>query len=357
MNHTEIEVAGAQGFQGEQQTGLATRGDERAALAGEWVDPLAIIEARNRLLDRILAVAVQATTPAHWVSFDGKPYPTAAGAEVIARRCAVSIREVKKERLNHADEKGAYYVWVYTCTASLPGGRDALEALGTCSSRDVFLGTETRAGRPLSEVDEGNIMKAAYSNMMTNAVMRLLGLRNLTWDQLEGAGIAKGEAAAVSHEKGSRGGSGRADFLDEPLRFGKEKGKAPRDLGAAELNWYIGVWEKDLADPEKAQYHARTKSNLEAVRAMLKAKEGGAPAKAPAKAEAAQAAPQGGDAWETIKAKCAEAGLSADATKAFVKSVTGKANAKQLSAGDVAKVGAALAKRAQEQGDEEGEDL
>jgi hypothetical protein len=54
----------------------------------------------------------------------------------------------------------------------------------------------------LPEVDETNIMKAAYSNMMVNGITRLLGIRNLTWEQLEKYGINKDGVSKVEYRNG-----------------------------------------------------------------------------------------------------------------------------------------------------------
>jgi hypothetical protein len=171
-------------------------------------DVLAIIDQRNKLMDKLLAYALQSTRSNQWAQFGDKPFPSAAAAEVMARRCGVSIRIKKCEKTWEEDDKGRYYMYTYEGIASLPSGFDDVEAVGTCSSRDQFLGTETRTGRLMSEIDEGNIKKAAYSNMIVNAVTRLLGLRGLTWEQLAEHGIKKEGAQKANFQAGSQGGSG-----------------------------------------------------------------------------------------------------------------------------------------------------
>ena len=60
--------------------------------------------------------------------------------------------------------------------------------------------------KPLSEIDETNIRKAAYSNMVVNGVTRILGIRNLTWEEVKGGGIDPSKASKVSYGKGGNGG-------------------------------------------------------------------------------------------------------------------------------------------------------
>lgn len=240
------------------------------------IDPLAIIEQRNKMLEKVLEYAIRATHSGQWVRQGDKPWPTAAAAEVMARRCAVRVRDVKSRKIPSSDDKGPFYLYLVEATASLPGEWDSIEAMGTCSSRDQFLGTETSAGRPLSEIDEGNILKAAYSNMLVNAITRLLGVRNMTWDRLAALGITQDGAAKVEYRHGSQGGGGTAKPTDDvELKFGnaKKAGKTKlSECNDAEIRWYVQCWTKDLEDPSKAKFHANSKRSIEIARAILSAR-------------------------------------------------------------------------------------
>jgi hypothetical protein len=76
--------------------------------------------------------------------------------------------------------------------ASLGRGAESIEAIGTCSSRDKFFGK----GKQIQDVDIANIKKKAYTNFYGNAVRKLLGLNNMTWEQLAMFGIRSGGAVA-----------------------------------------------------------------------------------------------------------------------------------------------------------------
>lgn len=233
------------------------------------IDPLIIIEQRNKLLEKVLAYAIAATHAGQWVDQNGKPWPTAAAAEVMARRCAVSVKSTHCEKRLSQDDKGQFYIYEFTGTFALPGAYDSIEALGTCSSRDQFLGTETSEGRNLSDIDEGNIQKAAYSNMMVNGVCRLLGVRNLTYEQLAAAGIDQAKMPKVEYNSGSKGGGSKADPSGEPLKFGRGKGKTLAQQDDENLRWYRDSFAKDLADPEKAKWKTRTEKLLAAADAEI----------------------------------------------------------------------------------------
>jgi len=91
-----------------------------------------------------------------------------------------------------------------------------MEAIGSCSSRDKFFAyvSEIRdrngnvireaSWKPLSEIDETNVMKAAYTNLLVNGITRLLGIRNLTWDDLKEFGIDKDKVAKVEYRSSKR---------------------------------------------------------------------------------------------------------------------------------------------------------
>ncbi len=299
------------------------------------IDPLAIIERRNQMLERLLDYAIKATHAGQWTDQQGKPFPTAAAAEVMARRCAVRIKDVKKQKIESQDDQGPFYMYLVEATASLPGEWDSLEAMGTCSSRDQFIGTNG-AKRQLSEIDEGNILKAAYSNLVVNAVTRLLGVRNLTWEALGKLGISQADAAKVEYDQGAKGGGRGKSSDDVDLKFGRGKDKKLSEVGDDDVRWYVGCWEKDLADPAKSKYHASSKRNIEIAQKLLAAR---------ANEKAGHAAPAG-DApsiWQRIGALDGAKGVGLDDLKAVVKKATGKANASELVEADIAKVAAGLA--------------
>lgn len=279
------------------------------------VDVLAIIERRNAMLERILRYAISATHAGQWVDQGGKPYPTAPAAEVMARRCAVRIENVHTEKMPSSDDKGPFYLYVATCTASLPGGFDSLQAMGTCSSRDTFLGTETKAGRLMSEIDEGNILKAAYSNMLVNAITRLLGVRNLTWEQLASYGINQGQVAKVDYHQGSKGGGGVADAAQPTVKFGKDKGKTPSELDDSNLAWHIRAAAESVAknDPKWHNKNVEWLKVLEAEKErrskpaeVATEKKPDAPAIADRKAKLGEKAKKAGMTRETFNAWAAQ---------------------------------------------------
>jgi len=309
------------------------------------------LERRDKAFGKILNYAIAATHKEQWTDLGGKPWPTGPACEAMARRCRVSWTGVESEKSKGHDERGDYYSWTYRARFSC-GPNDSIEAEGHCSSRDSFLGTGTGLGEDAKrdpwEVDEGNIRQAAMTNMIVNGVTRLLGVRNVSWDRLtQLLGAGRDEFAKAEFKAGAKGGGRGQTARDVEIKFGKGKGKMLSELSDDDVRWYMGVYEKDLADPNKAKYHANTRKNLEIAQAIL----------------AARAKPAAGNGhatpWATIKALPEAQGIPEKDFAAVVKSATGKANAKDLTPEDVEKVRGALREQtaASEGGFDEGEDV
>lgn len=177
---------------------------------------LIVAEAEKRVavLKKILGVAIKRTNPTDWVDQNGKPYLGASGCEKVAPLFGLKMEGVVSERSERDDEKGKYYFYTFMGRFYWAGGD--IEAIGTCSSRDKFFGwqsakkegdkiTEPAGYKPLHDIDETNIKKAAYSNLIVNGVTRALGIRSLTWNDLEQHGIKKEDCAKVEYNKGKEG--------------------------------------------------------------------------------------------------------------------------------------------------------
>ena len=162
-------------------------------------DILAAANRRVAQLDQIVTLALKRTNENDWVDQQGKPYLTCSGAERIARLFGVNWKNVVCEKVYSSDEVGQYYFYEYRGEFYL--GRDIIHAIGTCSQKDAFFAKTKNGMKPASEIDETNIRKAAYSNMVVNGVSRILGIRNLTWEQVKKAGIDPDKAARVTYDK------------------------------------------------------------------------------------------------------------------------------------------------------------
>lgn len=195
---------------------VVLQNDQLATIATE--DIITMAEHRVAQMQRLKDVALKATNAKDWVNQGGEPYMCAPGAEKVGRLFGVKVTGVTHQKIDTKDEKGPFYFYQYKGLFSLPGDVDSIEVVGTCSSKDQFFAKRGGELLPLSEIDETNIMKAAYTNMFQNGVTRLLGLRNVTWEQLEAAGIKKSEAANVEYKSGKDKQAAAAGTISEAQR-------------------------------------------------------------------------------------------------------------------------------------------
>lgn len=178
-------------------------------------DFTAIAEQRIDTIGRVIKIALKNTNNDDWVcqgpAETGKPYLCGSGAEKIARCFGVFIPEPDLKREDRKDEKGEHYIYICKGIVSLPTTHDKIFAIGTCTSRDQFFAqrynkkTKEKYMLPLSEIDEGNIMKSAYTNFCVNGITRLLGLRNLSWKDLDDHGLDSAyikNSRSISYKKG-----------------------------------------------------------------------------------------------------------------------------------------------------------
>lgn len=167
-------------------------------------DIISIAERRLAVVDKVIRTALKFTNERDWLDQNGKPYLLHSGAERIARLFGISLQDIKTEKVWADDTQGRYYIYKTTGRALLPGKYDSIEALGTCSQRDKFFGWRNKELKETVEIDETNVMKASYSNFVVNAITHLLGLRNITWEELNEAHINKDKVAKVEYQEGGQ---------------------------------------------------------------------------------------------------------------------------------------------------------
>lgn len=165
---------------------------------------LKVAERNEKLCRKIKILSIKQTNRNDWEDMEGKPYLKSSGAEKIARLFGIAWGICEgyplKEMTN--DDKGSFYI--YKCQLKVTMGSNSIEVMGTCSQKDKFFGQKKGQPRPLSEIDETNIIRKAYTNAEVNGVTRILGLRNLTWEELEEAGVERGNTHTVNFKNTSQ---------------------------------------------------------------------------------------------------------------------------------------------------------
>lgn len=155
---------------------------------------VAIAEQAEKRIDavkKIKGIVLKLTNAHDWVDQNGKPYLQASGGEKVARVFGISWR-IDEPTMESLD--GGHFAYTYKGYFTL--GSTTIEAIGTRSSKDGFFkkyGPKDAEGKkselPASEIDKGDVKKAAYTNLIGNGITRLLGIRNLTYDELRDAKI------------------------------------------------------------------------------------------------------------------------------------------------------------------------
>jgi len=188
----------------EKNEGLLPLGNEEIITLEEAEDLISIAQRRVLIIPKLIEMSLKQTTDRDWVNQNGNPYLVHSGAEKVARLFGIKLRDIKTEKFMAEDTKGKYYIYKTTGTAALPGKYDSIEAVGTCSQRDKFWAYSNKEWKDSLEIDETNILKASYTNFVVNSITHLLGLRNITWDMLEKAGVKTAKVQKVEYGKGSQ---------------------------------------------------------------------------------------------------------------------------------------------------------
>lgn len=187
-----------------------------------------VAEQAERRIDAVIKikkVALKVTNARDWTSQNDNPYLQVSGSEKIANLFNISWRI---DEPLYEEEPGGHFTWTYKGYFSL-GGR-TIEAVGTRSSKDAFFNKyeyvkvpgqkDERKLLPISAIDKGDVKKAAYTNLLGNGITRILGIRNLTWEDLkEFANITKEQVISIQYKKGG-----------EPLREPQKKNGQSQEI-------------------------------------------------------------------------------------------------------------------------------
>ena len=210
--------------EGDLETALPAIADENiVAIAAH-------AEERLEALDKIKKVALKITNANDWVDENGKPYLQGSGAEKVARIFGVSWRIFEP---TEDDLGGGHYIITYKGEFAVGGA--IISAIGTRSSKDGFFKKYKYVGQgqdkervelPASEIDKGDVKKSAYTNLLANGITRLLGIRNLTYGDLEKyAGIKRDQVTTVEYKKGGKAPVAQGKAPSSPPE--KEETKQP----------------------------------------------------------------------------------------------------------------------------------
>jgi hypothetical protein len=166
-------------------------------------------ERRINAVIKIKQVALKVTNNRDWVNQDGNPYLMVSGSEKVANLFNISWRFLQPEPVCEEDESGHF---TYTYQAEFSMGGRSIQVEGSRSSRDGFFKKYNWIKGSREEIDvkdrdnKRDVKMAALTNLLGNGITRLLGIRNLTWEDLEAfAGIDRKTVKGFEYKKEPQG--------------------------------------------------------------------------------------------------------------------------------------------------------
>jgi len=207
---------------------VAVYDDNVPAIADDSL--LMIAQQAERRIDAVIKIkqiALKVTNPRDWTDQGGNPYLQVSGAEKIANLFNISWRI--DEPICETEDDG-HFTFTYTGTFSVSGR--SIQVSGSRSSKDPFFkkyewvkGVKTE--KPISAIDRRDVKMAAMTNLLGNGITRLLGIRNLTYGDLEAfAGIKADQIGKVEYK--SKNGD------KEPVKAPQKKADAKKAATEAE---------------------------------------------------------------------------------------------------------------------------
>lgn len=212
----------------EQQTVYEVERRESPLSDDTLIQVAAMAEKRIEAVIKIKQMALKVTNAGDWVDQDGRPYLMASGAEKIGNLFNISWRFLEPEPDCEVDPDGHY---TYTYKGEFNMGGRSIQVDGSRSSKDGFFKQYNWKGDVKTEKEVGDrdnkrdVKMAALTNLLGNGITRILGIRNLTYEDLDAfAGIQKGTVKGVKYDKKAP--------ITQPARASEKKnGSAPPDDG------------------------------------------------------------------------------------------------------------------------------
>ena len=212
------------------------------------MDTQKVVAKLGAIADAIAAYAkrsIQNTNVQDWVKMGDGYYLQASGAQKIRPIWGIYYRDRQVTKEIYPDGSYAYLVTGKVGSQILDKlyfGEILIEIEGGRSSRDSFF------AKPGREVDPLDIRKAALANWESRAITALLGLKNMTAEDLQRNGLKVEEIQKVDYEKGAEGGGDPSLRTDAQLGLimtrARNKGISEQRLDAY-LKATFGVDTKD----------------------------------------------------------------------------------------------------------------
>lgn len=159
--------------------------------------------------DAIVGAVVKRSYPGDWVVHkkngeadeNQKANMGAAAAERMAAFVGITESNWTNGGKERSDDQ-KHYTWTFE--ADFTFGRRKIHVISRVGTRDKFFGKKDGAWKPLDEVQEDDIKKAAFRACRKEGVRTLLGLRNVPVSKLKELGFDITKINFVGFETGSK---------------------------------------------------------------------------------------------------------------------------------------------------------
>lgn len=216
-------------------------------------------EQQIEAIQKIKRTVLKLTNEHDWCDQNGKPYLEGSGCEKIAGPFGIGWRDLKGP-ITSFDEDG-HFVASYTGTFVMHGRE--IEATGSRSSKDEFFSARYRYNeetkkkekyiKPPSEIEKRDVQMSAYTNLLVNGISRILGIRNMTYEDLAAAGFDVNKIKKVEYNKPEMTGEAKSqrDEIERILNemSGGDDGKKSAILQRATS--FVGTDGKEVKGKDK----------------------------------------------------------------------------------------------------------
>lgn len=147
-------------------------------------------ERRINAINRIMNASLKVTNTNDWVLIGGIPYLQESGATKVARLFGIGWKIKDGSPIIEVEPDGHF---TFTYEAIFKMGGTEIDATGSRSSKDDFFTGKTNPKAP-QDIDKRDVKMSAYTNCINNGIKRILpGLRNLTIEDMQRAGLDCGK--------------------------------------------------------------------------------------------------------------------------------------------------------------------
>jgi len=172
---------------------------------------IARISAIANVIDGCAKVSIQRTNPRDWVKMGDSYYLQATGAQKIRPVWGIYYRDRQVTKESNPDGSYGYIVTGKVGSKVLDQlyGEVVVEIDGGRSAADAFFTKGNRTPDPM------DVRKAALANWEARAVTALLGLKNLSAEDLQRNGLNVKIITGVEYQTGAEGGGQSNEFISQ----------------------------------------------------------------------------------------------------------------------------------------------